>query len=311
MAVKKAVVAPKPIAIKSPLTGAVVTAEQAKFPVTGVMVENSQEARPQSGLNEAGVVFEAVAEGGITRFLALYQETSPGSVGPIRSARPYYIDWLLGFDATYAHVGGSPDALGAIKSQGVKDMDQFANSGSYQRVKNRTAPHNVYTSLEELRALAQRKGFASSSFTSWPRKAEAKLKQPTAGTIDFAISSALYNANYVYDPASNTYKRSEGGKPHFQIDSGGAQTQLAPKVVVGLVMSKGLAADRSHTTYGTIGSGQAYVFQDGGVTPATWRKADAKSQITLEDSAGKPIALNAGQTWVTVVGVPTAVTYKP
>lgn len=301
---------PPAVPITSPLTGVEVTAEQAKLPVTGIMIENSTEARPQSGLDQAGVVFEAVAEGGITRFLALFQEDQPDYVGPVRSVRPYYLDWLLGFNASVAHVGGSPDALNAIKALGVRDLDQFYNSGSYTRITSRASPHNVYTSLAKLVSLEQTKGYATSTFTGWPRKAAAPATTPTATSIDFAISSALYNSHYNYDAASNTYNRSEGGKPHMQVNSSGQQTQIKANVVVALVLSKSLNSDGVHTIYTTIGSGQAYVFQDGQVTTGTWSKSDRQSQISLTDSAGQPVKLNPGRTWVSIVDAAGRVSYK-
>ena len=101
------------------------------------MVENSLAARPQSGLSQAGVVFEALAEGGVTRFMALYQDTTPTNVGPIRSARPYFIEWAMGFDAAYAHVGGSPVALSDIKAWNVQDLNQFYYGGYYHRISSR------------------------------------------------------------------------------------------------------------------------------------------------------------------------------
>jgi hypothetical protein len=133
--VKKA--EPKSSTVASNLTGLPVAPELNKKPVIGVMVENSVDARPQAGLTDAGVVFEAIAEGGITRFLALYQDTEASSVGPIRSIRPYYIDWGLGFDAAFAHVGGSPEALQRIKNDNIKDLDQSFNPNYYERVSNR------------------------------------------------------------------------------------------------------------------------------------------------------------------------------
>ena len=153
--VKKEVLKAKPT---SPLTGVELTdASLAKRPVTGLMIENSPDARPQSGMNEAGIIFEAVAEGGITRFLVLYQETQPQYIGPVRSIRPYYIDFALPFEAGLGHVGGSPDALRDIKTLGARDLDQFYNSGAYWRISERYAPHNVYTSFERLNALNQSK----------------------------------------------------------------------------------------------------------------------------------------------------------
>jgi hypothetical protein len=142
--------------VASPLTGVQVPPELAKRPVTGIMIENSIYARPQSGIQDAGVVFEAIAEAGITRFLTLYQDAKPQYIGPVRSLRPYYIDWAGSFDASIAHIGGSPDALKRIRNGG-KDLDQFFNSGSYWRQPTREAPHNVYTSFKLLDRLNRQK----------------------------------------------------------------------------------------------------------------------------------------------------------
>lgn len=301
---------PPPKTVASPLTGVQVTPRQASRPVTAIMIENSLDARPQSGLQEAGVVFEAIAEGGITRFVTLFQESSPQYVGPVRSLRPYYIDFAVPFDAGIAHVGGSPDALAQIRGGG-KDLDQFFNAGTYWRVSSRRAPHNVYTSFEKLDALNQKKGYTSAKFTSWPRKVDKALATPTAKTINVAISSALYNSRYDYDAASNSYLRSEGGKPHISTSSeaDGAGQQLKPKTVVVLVMP--YSTSGKYSVYGVNGSGAALVFQDGGVTQGTWSKADRGSQFEFKDSAGQPLPLNAGQTWVTVVAAANKVTYNP
>lgn len=294
----KARVPPKPTTEASKLTGIQVDPALNQRPVTGVMIENSKVARPQSGLKDAGVVFEAIAEGGITRFLALYQEAQPDYIGPIRSVRPYYLDFLLAFDASIAHVGGAPQALKDIKSLGVKDLDQFANSGAYERVKNRAAPHNVYSSMAKFDTLNASKGFVSSTFTSLVRKKDAPAAQPTANKIDLNISSGPYNVHYDYDAATNSYKRSLGGEPHTDERS---TAQLTPKVVIALVMTRGIASDGQHTNYGTTGSGHMYVFQDGILTEGTWSKTDRKSAFSFTDAAGQPIALNAGQTWITLV----------
>ncbi|MGH7241117.1 MAG: DUF3048 domain-containing protein, partial [Candidatus Saccharimonadales bacterium] len=218
--------------IVSNLTGLPVDASVNARPVTGVMIENSIDARPQSGLSEAGVVFEAVAEGGITRFLALYQDNQTSNVGPIRSARPYYVSWDMGFDAAYAHVGGSPDALSDITSWGTKDMNQFYNGNSYHRVSSRAAPHNVYTGIDVLNQLETSKGFTS-TYTGFPRKKATPLKTPTAGNIAMTLSSALYNTNYVYSAATNSYNRSEGGQPHIDANT---SKQLSPNVVIAMVV---------------------------------------------------------------------------
>jgi hypothetical protein len=302
--VKKETPPPPAVPITSTLTGLTIPdASINKRPVTAVMIENSLDARPQAGIGQAGVVFEAIAEGGITRFLTLFQDSEPDYIGPVRSVRPYYVQWLAGFDAAVAHVGGSADALAMLKRGEAKDLDQFANPGPYHRVSNRFAPHNMYSSVVALRELQTKKGFTS-TYSGFLRKSEAKSAAPTASSIDFNISSAVYNPHYDYDAATNTYKRSEGGKPHLDEKSG----QIAPKVVVALTMAQG--SNGIYTTYGNLGSGQAHIFQDGVVTIGTWTKTGAKDQIVFKDASGAPIKLNPGQTWISVVGNSNRISYK-
>jgi len=298
--------------ITSPLTGVAVSAAQAARPVTGVMIENSPDARPQSGLNSAGVVFEAIAEGGITRFLALYQDSAPDYIGPVRSLRPYYIDWATGFDASIAHVGGSPDALEQIRNGG-KDLDQFFNAGAYWRVASRPSPHDVYTNFSKLDALNQAKGYTSSHFNPWSRKADQPLAKPGASSIDLSISGPLYSVHYAYEAATNSYARSEGGAAHTVTDSehAAASTQLHPKVVIALVMSYNVLNASGHSAYGTIGDGPCFIFQDGNVNTGTWHKTDRGSQFSFTDPSGNVIKLDAGQSWVSIVNSNDAVSYQP
>ncbi|HSW78924.1 MAG TPA: DUF3048 domain-containing protein [Candidatus Babeliales bacterium] len=302
-----------PTTVPSPLTGLPIDPALAKRPVTGIMIENSVYARPQSGLQDAGVVYEAVAEGGITRFMSLFQDAQPQYIGPVRSLRPYYIDFAAPFQASIVHVGGSPDALGEVRSGNYRDLDQFFNSGAFSRVSTRAAPHNVYTSFAKLDSLNQAKGFTSSLYTTWPRKADKKIAVPTAKTIDLAISGPDFYVHYDYDAASNSYMRSEGGAPHMELVSADDKTgvRLHPKTVIALVMAYSIAGDGQHSIYQDNGSGTAYIFQDGGATVGTWEKTDTASQISFKDDKGLPIKLNAGQVWLTLVGGSNKVTYKP
>ncbi len=290
--------APAPV-FYSPLTGDKVPDQAStQQAVTGIMIENSPDARPQSGLKPAGVVFEAIAEGGITRFLALYQNSKPQLIGPVRSVRLYYVDWIAPFQASVAHIGGSKFALDEVRNGNYRDIDQFFNAGSYWRATDRYAPHNVYTSFEKLDALNQKKGYTSSVFTAWPRKDGAPSKAPTATVIDVKISGIPYNNHYQYDPASNTYLRSEGGAQHIDREAG--QITPASVIVMDTIMAK-VFEDGYREQITTIGSGKARVFQDGIVTEGTWTKKDRGSQISFTDASGKEIQLNRGQTWITAV----------
>lgn len=298
---------PAPTTVPSRLTGMQVEPKLNDLPTTGVMIENSPDARPQSGLQEAGVVYEAISEGGITRFLALYLESKPSHIGPVRSVRPYYLDFLAPYDAPLAHAGGSAPALAQLRSQKFKDLEAFQNADTYQRVTNRYAPHNLYTSREKLLALQKKKGWTKSTFTGFVRKTtEEPDAKPTAKSIDFKISSFLYNPHFDYDAKTNSYLRKMAGKPHVDEKTG---KRIAPKVVIAIVTKHHYQG--IYSVYGATGSGTAYIFQDGKVVKGVWEKRNRKDQYRFGDANGSPLALNAGQTWLSFVSSNDAVVYRP
>lgn len=299
--VKKSEPAPKPEPVKfySPLTGSLVADENAtKQAVTAIMIENSPDARPQSGLKDSGVVFEAIAEGGITRFLALYQEQKPQLIGPVRSVRMYYVDWLAAFNASVAHIGGSAAALREVRNGNYRDIDQFFNAQTYWRASDRYAPHNVYTSFANLDALNAAKGYTTSTFTGFTRKDSVAAKVPNATAAQVTISSALFNSSYTYNSTTNTYDRSQAGAPHTDREAG----QISPRVVVVLKVPTALVLEDGYREQmNTIGSGAATIFQDGTVQEVTWTKPSKTEQITFKDAAGADVPLARGQTWITAV----------
>lgn len=290
---------PEPVKYYSPLTGMEVPTEAAtKQAVTGIMIENSPDARPQSGLKESGVVFEAIAEGGITRFLVLYQQEKPKLIGPVRSVRMYYVDWIAAFNASVAHIGGSSKALKEVRNGKYRDIDQFFNAGAYWRATDRYAPHNVYTNFKNLDALNKAKGYKTSKFTGFTRTDSEAAEKKTATRINVTISSALYNSSYRYNSKTNTYNRSQGGAAHKDREKG----QISPRVVIVMkIPTKLVFEDGWREQMTTIGSGKAYIFQDGIVKQGTWKKKSKKSQITFTDKNGKDIPLARGQTWITAV----------
>lgn len=303
----------------SPLTGNEVADEAStKRPVTAIMIENSPDARPQSGLKNSGVVFEAIAEGGITRFLALYQQEQPTLVGPVRSVRPYYIDWLAPFNASVAHVGGSYNALQEVRNGQYRDIDQFFNAGTYWRSKDRYAPHNVYTNFERINALNTEKGYTTSEFTGFVRTTtqnkstskDKKTKKPAlaaAQNIQVTISGPLYNSSYTYNKESKLYTRSQAGAAHTDREEG----QLAPRVVIVMkVPTKIGFEDGYREQMTTIGSGEAYIFQNGTVQQVTWEKPDRKAQIRFVDSNKKDVPLEPGQTWITAIAPEKEATWQ-
>ena len=299
---------PAPTDEKSNLTGLTVPlGTNEKTPVTAVMIENSPDARPQAGLRDAGVVYEAITEGGITRFAALYQEAKPDYIGPVRSARPQFLEFIKPYDAAIAHAGGSGEALARIRNEKFKDLDYTVAGGAYERIATRYAPHNLYTSRAKLLAEHKSRGWMHSEFTGMTRaEEEGKPSTVTAGTITFNISSYLYNPTFAYNKSSNSYRRSQGGQAHTDDKTG---KQITPKVVVALVMPHHYAG--IYSVYASTGSGTAYVFQNGTVTKATWKKSKTSAQLKLVDAEGKDVPLNPGQTWFTLVNDKGQVAYKP
>lgn len=293
---KKQTVAP--VVYYSPLTGAKVADEATtKLAVTGVMIENSPDARPQSGLKDAGIIYEAIAEGGITRFLALYQEGKPQLVGPVRSLRMYYIDWAAPYQASIAHFGGSAASLTEVSKSTYRNLDMMVGGYAW-RTSDRYAPHNVYTDFANLDAYNTAKGYTTSVFTGFSRQDGKTAATQDATSIDLTISSALYNPHYDYDAATNTYIRTINGEASTDREGG----QLTPSVVVALKVDMSLVMeDGWRESITTSGSGTAYVFQNGTVIECTWRKASTSEPLQLLDAAGASITLSRGQTWIAAI----------
>lgn len=284
----------------SPLTGMGVGQESdEKIPVIGVMIENSPAARPQSGLKNSGVVFEAVAEAGITRFLALYQMENPELVGPVRSLREYYLDWSVGFNSSIAHVGGSGGALARVRDGNHRDMDQFYNANSFWRSTDRYAPHNVYTSSQNLRELNNQKGWTTSEFTGFKRKDKTSEAGESATNISVSFGQSGFNTSYTYDVATNSYNRFLEGEASLDREAG----QITPKNVVAMKVNMSLDSDGYHNQIQTIGSGEAVAFLDGKAFAITWEKASETAPLIFKNQDGKEFELNRGQTWIAAVPV--------
>lgn len=327
-----------------PLNGAKYSKQQEKWweghrPL-GVMIENHTEARPQSGLTSADVVYEAVAEGGITRFLAVFYCQDAPFVGPVRSARTYYLDFIseYGNHPLYAHVGGAntagpADALGQISSYGwqsYNDMNQFSIGfpvyvRDYDRLGRTVATeHTVYSSTTKLWDYAAKNRKLSNEdeegvawdekFVPWTFKEDAKPdSRPASQTISYEFwdGYADFGVTWKYDKATNTYLRSNGGKSHLDLNT---KKQIAAKNVVILFMKESRANDgyegNLHMLYGTKGTGKALVFQDGEEITATWSKKDRTSRMLLKDSRGQDIEFNPGLIWLSVVSPTTSVSVQ-
>lgn len=302
---QKTVYVPPKTTVPSRLTGVEISKELNALPTTAVQIENSPDARPQSGLYDAGIVTEAIAEGGITRFNAIFMESQPERIGPIRSLRPYYIDFFWPYDAAIVHAGGSGQALAEAAALGLKDIDHGPNGSTFYRDSNRFAPHNLYSSRAKLLETQRARGYGTSTFTGLVRKAEKKSDAPNAHAVDVNISGFLYNPRFDYDAATNSYLRAQAGKPH--LDENGKQ--INPKVVIVLIMPHHYAG--IYSVYQTTGSGKAYIFQDGNVVEGIWQKDSRQAQFKFGDANGAPIGLNPGQTWMTLASTADQVKITP
>ncbi len=295
-----------------------------------VMIENHQEARPQSGLSSANIVYEAVAEGGITRFMAIfYCNLSDIQVGPVRSARTYYLDWLGEYDGLYGHVGGanSPgpaDTLSQIIKYGVKDLNQFSIGfpvfwRDYQRLGHPVATeHTMYSTTQKLWEVGAKRGWTekdeddkswSGGFTPWKFKDEKGGGTTTKITVPF-WDSGEYVVEWDYDSTTNSYNRKNGGVEHQDLNN---KKQLVAKNVVVQFEKESRANDgyenNLHLLYGTTGSGKALIFQDGNVIEGKWIKATRISRTKYIDSKGLEIQFNKGQIWIQTVPEGSKVTY--
>lgn len=294
----------------SPLTGVVVARDLAERPITGVVIENHPDSRPQSGLSQAGVVYEALAEGGITRFLAFFLENRPDPIGPVRSLRTYFVDWALEFNAPVAHVGGNADALDIVEPLGMKDMNQFAHWSYFYRTNDRYAPHNMYTSSDRLDQLQKEKGyFQPAKFTPSPRKQDQPAKQVSAPAMSINYSYPGFEVAYRYQADRNDYLRFMAGGPHVDRNTN-EQIRVKNVVVQYMPTSYGFTRIGEATVMmGTPGSGKALVFRDGTVVEGTWSKANHTQRTKLTDSGGKEIKLNRGNTWYSIVPNDRTISY--
>lgn len=328
-----------------PLNGQLFTKQEkdvwAKRRPLAVMIENHEEARPQSGLSYSDIVYEAVAEGGITRFIGIFYcgiSAQGIELAPVRSARTYFLNWVLEYDALYNHVGGAglcddptvderAKALCQIEEYGIKDMDQFGISfptcyRNYDRLPHPVATeHTMVCQSDKLYSLAAQRGWTNvdakgvpwdKNFVSWKFKDDAPSAERGASFSASFVAWAGYEKDYgvkwVYDKTSNIYKRFNGGKPHTDLDTG---EQLTAKVIAVLFAKEiGPVDEHLHLLYNNVGSGDALVWQDGKETKATWRKPTRLSRTIFYDLNGKEISFDRGQIWIEMLPIATPIQYS-
>lgn len=278
-------------------------AERPRRRPLAVMVENQEAARPQSGLDTADVVYEAPAEGGIPRFLAIFSSEDAPVLGPVRSARAYFVAWASEYDPVFVHAGGSPQALRWLEQLGTDSIDALGYyPGGFWRSKDRRAPHNLYANTVEVRELIIARPRLQDSPGSWGglRFSDSPTTGVTQGGNRVTVSyEGGYSVAYAYNRATGLYKREMLGKVHKDRESGKGLTASA--VIVQTVRMWPIEGDPAGRLEAQVqGRGKVVVFQNGQVIEGYWekRKRDAPTMYTTVE--GGPITLKPGPVWIQV-----------
>lgn len=282
----------KPTANISPYTGEEISKEAMENIPFMVVVENSRAARPQSGLSDADIVYETMAEGGVPRFLALFHSSNAKEIGPVRSARPYFLTLAKTYNLPFAHCGGSAEALSTIKKENLMSMNEINYGGYYWRDNSRKAPHNLYTSAEKLRRLITNKDYIQQpSFSVSFDKNFWQENLSSAQKINMKLSP-YYSTSYDYKDGLY-YKNMDNQK----IDDKNTGNQLsAANIVIQITDIKALD-DFGHLEIRQIGEGTGYILSNGKYIKMTWSKSDEKAPTLLKDEQGNAISLSPGKTW--------------
>lgn len=320
-----------------PLNGALYSKEQqewwSKHRPLGVMIENHVDSRPQSGISFSDVTYEAVAEGGITRTLNVYYCQDAGIVGPIRSARTYFLDFIseYGDFPLYGHVGGAntpgpANALGQIEDYGwavYNDMNQFSiGFPTFWRDQNRlghdtATEHTMYSTTSKLWAVAGKRGltnvdktgaawdseFVKYSFKDSTKNSNDVIEGVSAKKINIEFwDNKSYFVDWLYEPKNKLYKRVNGGVAHIDRNT---NKELSAVNVIVLFMGESAANDgyenNAHLLYRTIGQGRALVFLGGREIRGTWKKTGRTDRLIIYDASGEQVKFNRGKLWFEIL----------
>lgn len=285
----------------SELDGGVVSSATGTMPrVVGVMIDNHPDARPQAGISSARIVYEAPVEGSFTRYFALFDaDQTVDKVGPVRSARPYFLDWQAEYGTlAYMHSGGSPDALDEIKNRKIFDTNEFFWGEYYWRSAEADAPHNLFTSSKLWQSLLKKYG-ARYPETDWQGWKFGDV--PVATTSPVKAITINYNSNYsvgwAYQPLPARYGRIVNGK--ISSDQEG-RSVVADNIVI-LEMSVKVLDDYGRKAITTVGTGDARVIRRGEMVRGIWKKNTVIDRTRFFDKQDNEIALAPGITWVEIV----------
>jgi hypothetical protein len=295
---------------KNALTGETIPLEQASTnrPM-GIMVSNIQIALPQSGLSQADICFEVVAEGGITRILALFYNWSKlPKIGTVRSARDYYIDLAQAYDAIYVHFGESYIAAAVLKDRNIDDIDLFKIDNAYwrdqARIKSKGLEHSAYTNIDYIKKginakkiqVAAQNGKQADAFNFNPPDQKIKPTDITANkvTVPFSgVSTSIFD----YNSTEGVYGKSEFGSPEIDENT---NSQLKVTNVIILFTDITRANDPELMAVSMDG-GSGYYVSNGSAQEISWEKGQPTDPIKLYANDNSPLKINAGKTWVCIV----------
>jgi hypothetical protein len=269
--------------------------------LVGVMIENHIEARPLSGLSRARVVYEAPVEGNITRFLALFSvDSTVSKVGPVRSSRPYYLDWISEYGgAMNMHVGGSPEALEIIiDNRDIFDINEFNRGWYFYRSKDRMAPHNTYTSSKLWVEAWDRYGDEQRPFDSWVYSDGDVCESECVSEISPVFLRRVYEPTWRFSSSSGQYARYEYGDRVVDPETGEgimANTIIVQKVDTTVIDTVG------RKKVSTIGGGDAIIFRNGRFISGFWKKDSRTGRTVWLDAEGVDIPLEPGKIWIIVL----------
>ncbi len=280
-----------------------------KRPVA-VMINNHAEARPQSGLNSADIIYEVLVESGITRYMGIFWSEAPKKVGPIRSARQYYLEWLSPYDPLYIYDGCAKttdvrtNACGNIYTYDIKNI---ATIGAWRwNDGTRYAPHNEYSSITNAWEYAEKKNWDSiPDIDTWQFKPDTDTQdrgERTKVKIAFHKSlpnSGLYDTTWTYDSKTNSYFKQTGNRN--DIDQETNAQVYTKNIVIQETAITSAYDNKGRIIVKTIGNGKATYLIDGKITTGEWEKASRTDRTMFYDSEDNEIQFNRGRIWITVI----------
>ena len=270
-----------------------------------VMIDNHSGAWPQANLNKAYMVYEIVVEGGETRLMALFKGQNLEKIGPVRSSRHYFLDYALENDAIYVHHGWSPQAQSDIASLGVNNINGIQeSSSSFWRVKDKSAPHNLFTSTESILKIAERKGYSkTSNKKSVLNYVSNEVEMPSTAVNATSVTiphSNLQTVKYEYDEQSKTYKRYARNK--LQTDYITGEPVTTKNIIITMCENYTLDDSENKGRQGlkNIGTFKGYYITDGKAIEIECTKNARDEQTVYKDLNGKEIEVNDGNTFVNI-----------